>query len=225
MQMPIQTPLAPPPLGPRQTRSYVGARTGIVMLVVVIVAVLLAGLLPGSIVTARNLAYPQPSINVSSSTTQAHAGDTVQFSVQVNAGTDLTYTWDFGDSNGGSPVADGATMSHTYTDTCQSCTVTVVATDPIHHQATASTTITVAPPAPTASFTFQEFDTFDFCVDFDATASTGENLSYAWDYGDGSTDSGVVTNYCYFQSGTYTVTLTVTDDFNQTAQTTQTVHV
>ena len=225
MQMPTQTPLAPPPLGPRQTRSYVGARTGVVMLVVVIVAVLLAGLLPSSIVTARNLAYPPPSITVSASTTQAHAGDTIQFTVQVHAGTDLTYAWDFADSTGGSKVAGGATMSHTYTDTCQSCTVTVVATDPIQHYATASTTITVAPPAPTASFTFQEYDTVDFCVDFDATASTGENLSFAWDFGDGSTDTGPATNYCYFQSGTYTVTLTVTDDFNQTAQTTQTVLV
>lgn len=224
MQMPTQTPFAPLPPGPPQrTRSYFALRSGIVLFVVVIITVLVAGLLPGSVVTARNLAYPPPRISVSASTTQAHVGDTVQFTVHVNAGNDLTYTWDFGDNS--VAAAGGATMSHTYNNTCQSCTVTVTATDPIQHQASASTTVSVLPPAPTASFTYQEYDTYYSCVEFDASASTGENISYSWDYGDGTTDSGQTTNHCYYQSGTYTVTLTVTDDFQQSAQSSNAIHV
>lgn len=221
MQIPSQTPLAPLPPGPPRTSSYAGVRTGLLMLVVVIIAVLVAGLLPGSVATARNLAYPQPSISISASTQTAHVGDTVQFTVQVKAGTDLTYSWDFGSG----PISGGATMSHTYTATCQSCTVTVTAIDPIQHQASANTSITVAPPPPTASFTSQEYDSYFFCVQFDATQSNGENLSYAWDYGDGNTDTGQSATHCYYQAGTYTVKLTVTDDFNQSAQTSNTITV
>jgi len=222
MQMPTQAPLAPlPPRPPQARSSYAGLRTGVVMLVVVIGTVLLAGLLPSSVVTARNIAYPQPNISVSASTAQAHTGDTVQFTVQVKAGNELTFAWDFGSG----PESGGTTMSHTYSETCQQCTITVTATDPIQHQATASTTLMVAPPAPTASFTFQEYDTYFYCIQLDASGSSGENLSYAWDYGDGSTDTGSNTTHCYYQSGTYTVTLNVTDDFGQSAQTSQAVHV
>ncbi|MGH2517838.1 MAG: PKD domain-containing protein, partial [Ktedonobacterales bacterium] len=142
MQMPMRAPLAPMPPSPPPTRAYVGLRTGIVLLVVVAATVLLAGLLPGSVVTARNLAYPQPNISVSASTAQVHVGDSVQFSVSVKAGNELTYSWDFGDG----AVPGGATMSHTYDATCQSCAVTVTATDPIQHQARATTQIVVAPP-------------------------------------------------------------------------------
>ena len=36
-------------------------------------------------------------------------------------------------------------------------------------------------------------------------------LTYAWDFGDGSTGSGVSPQHTYAAGGTYTVTLTVTD--------------
>lgn len=225
MQMPTQTPIAPVPPGPpAQPRSYVALRTGIVMIVVVIVATIIAGLLPGSVVTARNLAYPQPNISVSASTSNPHVGDTVQFTVQVNAGNELTYTWDFGDNS--NAVPGGPVMSHAYSDYCQQCIVTVTATDPIQHTATATTSVSVLPPPPTASFSYQEVDPYSFCVQFDASASTGTNLTFVWTYGDNSTpDQGQSPGayHCYYQSGTYTVNLTVTDGFGQFAQTSSTI--
>jgi len=59
-------------------------------------------------------------------------------------------------------------------------------------------------------------------VTFNATASydlDGEIVNYFWDYGDGETDNGNITTHAYADNGTYTVTLTITDNdgFNDTA--------
>ncbi|SEA12449.1 PKD domain-containing protein [Microbulbifer marinus] len=42
--------------------------------------------------------------------------------------------------------------------------------------------------------------------------SDGSIVSYAWDFGDGSNGSGATASHSYAASGTYSVTLTVTDD-------------
>jgi heat shock protein HslJ len=49
---------------------------------------------------------------------------------------------------------------------------------------------------------------------FDGSASSGENpiLSYAWDFGDGTSAEGVQVEKVYDQPGGYNVALTVTDD-------------
>ena len=71
------------------------------------------------------------------------------------------------------------------------------------------------PPAnqePTASFTFE---TANLSCSFDASGSTdsdGSIVTYAWSFGDGSSGSGVTVSHTYGTAGTYTVTLTVTDE-------------
>ncbi|MBM9477339.1 PKD domain-containing protein [Nakamurella flavida] len=79
--------------------------------------------------------------------------------------------------------------------------------------------------APTASFAATGGR---LTASFDATASgdtDGTIASYAWNFGDGSTGSGATVTHPYTAAGTYTVTLTVTDDKGATAATTQTVAV
>jgi nucleoid-associated protein YgaU len=51
-----------------------------------------------------------------------------------------------------------------------------------------------------------------------STDPDGRVVSYAWDFGDGITGSGVNVTHSYEAAGTYKVTLTVTDDGKGTAQ-------
>ena len=63
---------------------------------------------------------------------------------------------------------------------------------------------------------------------FDGSASRdpdGAVGTYAWDFGDGSTGTGIRPEHAYAAAGTYSVTLTVTDDRGATGQSTQPVTV
>ena len=63
---------------------------------------------------------------------------------------------------------------------------------------------------------------------FDASASVDPNgtiVSYAWDFGDGSTGSGASVSHTFAQDGTFTVSVTVTDNDGLTDSATFTVNV
>lgn len=79
-------------------------------------------------------------------------------------------------------------------------------------------------PPPIASFTQ---NCSDLSCAFDASSSSddGAVVSYDWDFGDGSTTTGVSVGHSYAASGTYSVSLTVTDDMGATATTMQSVEV
>jgi PKD repeat protein len=51
----------------------------------------------------------------------------------------------------------------------------------------------------------------------------GSIVSYAWQFGDGTTGFGVTTQHAYAVAGTYTVRLTVTDNDGATNTTTRQV--
>ena len=72
-------------------------------------------------------------------------------------------------------------------------------------------TITVDNTPPTAAFTHS---VSELTVSFDASGSTDEGSGidrYEWNFGDGSTGSGVSPSHTYPDAGTYTVTLKVWD--------------
>jgi len=123
----------------------------------------------------------------------------------------VSYDWTFGDGG----TATGATANHTYTaGGTYTVTLTVTdddsATDSDTQEFTVSDSTQNTPP--TASFTYSCNDlecTFDGS---DSGDSDGSIVSYDWTFGDGATGGGVTTSHTYAASGTYTVTLTVTDD-------------
>jgi PKD repeat protein len=138
-------------------------------------------------------------------------------------GSALTYAWDFGDGGTGT----GATASHAYVAD-GTYTVTLTVTDADGAKGTVSQDVSVTGPfnaPPTASFT--STPTF-LKVDLDGTASSdpdGTVAGYAWDFGDSQTATGATTSHTYAAPGTYSVTLTVTDDGGKTASKTATVTV
>ena len=69
---------------------------------------------------------------------------------------------------------------------------------------------------PTAAFTVDVSEgSAPLEVHFDASSSTdpdGQIVSYAWNFGDGNTGSGRIVTHTYADPGSYTPSLTVTDD-------------
>jgi len=79
------------------------------------------------------------------------------------------------------------------------------------------------PPTAVATGSCTNFDcAFDAS---DSTDSDGTIQSYAWDFGDGGTGTGIAPHHIYANGGNYLVTLTVTDDLNATDITTTNVTV
>jgi PKD repeat protein len=121
-------------------------------------------------------------------------------------------TWSFGD---GSAASSEMNPSHTFPST-GSYPVTLTVTDNGGATDVFSATIAVQAPAvnrpPSAGFTF---DCRDLKCRFDSRASNdpdGTIVAWAWTFGDGSSSSDRDPDHVYSAPGTYTVTLTVTDD-------------
>jgi PKD repeat protein len=90
--------------------------------------------------------------------------------------------------------------------------------------------IVVPPDGLQPAFTFTPSSPTDHQnVLFDASTSTAPPnnpiVSYSWNFGDDSTGSGRQATHSFSTPGTFAVTLTVTDQYNRSASTTQTVDV
>jgi len=108
-------------------------------------------------------------------------------------GTIVSYSWDFGDRN----TATGVSVSHSYPNS-GAYTVTLTVTD--NDGATDTTTIakTVRNKSPVAIFTESAETVYvDDTIIFNAADSydpDGTIVSYSWDFGDGTTATGIIVN-------------------------------
>jgi PKD repeat protein len=154
--------------------------------------------------------------------TSACGGLTCSFNASGSSdpdGTIASYAWNFGDATTGS----GATASHTFV-TGGTYTVTLTVTDNAAATGQTVRTVTVNAP-PVASFTSA---CSGLACSFNASGSSdpdGTIASYAWSFGDGTTGSGATASRTYAAGGTYTVTLTVTDNGAATSTQAQSVTV
>lgn len=166
---------------------------------------------------------PKPQLVVTLTTTTATpaVGFPTVFTIAATPTTGAAVTSmvvDFGDGTV-IPLSGNATsVQHSYLS-ANEFTVTATATDSSGATGSASTRIVVG-GATSASFTFSpDSPTVLQAVAFDATASTSANpiTSYAWNFGDSTTSTGARTSHQYTATGTYTVTLTITDSINHSA--------
>ncbi|RPE78765.1 MULTISPECIES: PKD domain-containing protein [unclassified Frondihabitans] len=142
-------------------------------------------------------------------------------------GTVVSYGWSFGDGTATSTTTTPNT-SHTYTAS-GTYAVKLTVTDDSGATAVQTQNVTITAPAvnqpPVAAFTST---VTDLKVALDGSGSTdadGSIASYAWNFGDGATDTGKTTSHTYSTAGTYTVSLNVTDDKGATTTKTATVTV
>lgn len=139
----------------------------------------------------------------------------------------MSFSWNFGD--GGTGTGRSATHDYSWPGTY---VVTLTISDVYGRSASISQTINVgAGVNPTAVFTFSPTDPLPgTIVNFNASgsrAAPGRTIvSYTWDFGDGTSGSGVQVAHRYGTlPATYTVTLVVTDDAGRTGTATATVPV
>src|SRR5207245_1793330 len=133
---------------------------------------------------------------------------------------------DFGDGQSATLAGNAATVQHVY-NASGTYQVTATATDSSGASGSGSTIVVVGTAGPTASFTAspQSGTVLVTSFHFDASASTGSGLTYAWNFGDSNTATGVTADHTYATTGTKTITLTVTDNQGRTATTTRQVTV
>ena len=165
-----------------------------------------------------DLGFPKPQVQITSTVpSTVSVGQQVTFTAD-SAGRDVSYAWDFGDGSS----ASGPNVSHAFQQT-NSYTVTVTVKDAAGHTSTASTNITVQPATPVASFIAtpgtDSFGSPNVTVDASASTIGTSGATYNWDFGDGSTDTQTAPTdqHTYSLSGTYTITLTITDGAGQTS--------
>lgn len=119
------------------------------------------------------------------------------------------YLWEFGDGT----TSTEENPSHTYTD-AELYTVTLTASN-AYYSAQATEQISVIDPyPPTATFTIQNVGNFvPMGIQFENLSSNG--TSFDWSFGDGFYSSEVEPYHVYYGSGSFTVVLTVTNQYGE----------
>lgn len=152
--------------------------------------------------SAHNLFLPRQVVAVSFDGSGSYDPD----------GDPLTYAWDFGDGSTGT----GVNPTHVYA-AGGTYAITLVVNDGKVNSEPSTTTADITevndPPVadagPDRTVIVDEVVTFDGSGSYDVD---GTIIAYAWDFGDGSTGTGINPTHGYGTVGMYTVVLTVTDN-------------
>jgi plastocyanin len=130
----------------------------------------------------------------------------------ITAGTNVSYTWDFGNGQSGT----GQSVVYTYS-TPGVYQVVLTATNALgEQQATKAITIVDLPvPIAGLSINAPAGSIRDYAVTFTAVITAGTNVSYTWDFGDGQSGTGQSIVHVYPTPGFYEVTVTATNSLGQ----------
>ena len=144
------------------------------------------------------------------STSPDALGTTTQFTNNTS-GLAPSYVWNFGDGT----TSTDENPTHTYAST-GTYTVILTATNDFGTDSTMGTVDILL--APTAAFDLFSPIMLGETAVFTNT-SAGDNLQYVWDFGDGATSTDTNPSHVYTATGTYTVTLTASNEVGSDAAT------
>jgi len=134
-----------------------------------------------------------------------------------------TWDWEFGDGGSSSDINPLYRYSNP-----EDFEVTLTVSGPAGED-TVTKTITVLNTKPTAAFEYTPNNPkVDSQIEFDGSGAADEDgsiVTWQWSFGDGGSDTDKKVYHAYSAVGTYTVTLTVTDDYGETASTTKFITV
>lgn len=151
---------------------------------------------------------PAPALSINNAA-QCLDGNSFIFTDKSVAGSNLTYTWDFGDGT----TSSEQHPAHSYASPgVYTVTLTTGTVDPVCQPVTASNTVEVY-EKPDAAFNYQTIssnsnDSYQFTSK--STIAAGSITGYFWEFGDGATSALAQPQHTYAASGAYTVKLTVT---------------
>ena len=147
--------------------------------------------------------YPQPTASfVPIPNTTSISNPTISFDNQT-PGSGWSYLWDFGDGN----TSGEFEPTHDYSAPGVYTVTLTVFNDACQDVATQTVTITQDPPV--AGFDEVEGGCMPWTVHFNNTSVGADH--YLWDFGDGGISNAENPEYTYYQAGTFTVRLTVTN--------------
>ncbi len=181
-------------------------------------------------ITNPTIANTPPAAVISSSASVGDVPLVVEFDGTGSSdsdGTIISYKWDMGDGG----TATGPKVSYTYS-TAGTFYATLTVTDDGGLTDTTAPTPVIAntPPAgvnipPNAVIAASTSrGNMPLTVSFNAGNSSdpdGEITSYTWNFGDGTTGSGITATHTFTQAAVYTVTLKVTDTMGAGSQLTR----
>ena len=157
-----------------------------------------------------------PGASFVASTTAEHINTDIQFTDQSTSdGTITSWQWDFGDGT----TSTDQNPVHQYT-TSGLYTVSLTVTDEYGSDTMTRNNYIAIDMVPTADFTVDHQSVYiGTLIHFtDQSTSYGTITSWQWDFGDGYTSTAQNPVHSYAYVGTYTISLTVTDEFGTDVQ-------
>jgi PKD repeat protein len=137
-------------------------------------------------------------------------------------GTISSYDWTWGDGTNGT----GVTATHVYaTAGAKTIALTVTDNSGLTNSTSKIVTVSEPPKPPVAEFTYNVHFLAVSVDGFPSSDPDGTISSYAWTWGDGTTETGMTATHTYATEGAKTITLTVTDNSGLTNSTSKIVDV
>ncbi|MDM8527625.1 PKD domain-containing protein [Anaerolineales bacterium HSG24] len=139
------------------------------------------------------------------------------FTASITSGTNVGYLWEFGD--GAVLTSSTVSVSHVYTQV-RSYNVKVIAENSTNSMAKEMTAV-VSDQTLVGLMAENDSPTkLGQTTMLTASGTTGTNIQYTWDLGDGTTATGAVVNHTYQNAGSYTANVTASNSANLITTTT-----